>query len=239
MSLDEPNNITLLHSLKSDLPAEINLLLLEDNVVDQEALARTASKTDLRLSLTFCATIGEMTECLAGQAFDVAVLDFQLPDGNGLEAQKLVSQSPLNSECATIMVATEAEITIAVAAMKSGCSDFIAKDDLTPATLRRAIISARQKSELRARVTEAGRKLVSLRAVLREHCEMSKSVIRPLMRRSLAQINALEFANGQAGHAGADVRLDIINENCREVLTLCDSIERDETLVNEGMDLNR
>lgn len=84
------------------------------------------------------------------------------------------------------------------------------------------------------REQKSDKQLANLRKALREHNELSASLMRPLMKRSLAQITALEFANRQRGQQTSDLRLEIIADNCREMLRVCDMLERDGELADEN-----
>jgi|GEM_PF-1631515 len=238
MSFDDHGNITLLYNKADGVPRKADVLLLEDDKVDREAIKRAALKADLDLNFHYAETLADFSDQLDAAEFDLAILDFRLPDGTGLEALRLVAQSKNNRACATIMVASEAEISIAVAALKSGCSDYMIKEDLTPATMRRAIINAMQKSVLRDRVTQAGTKLVTLRDALREHGELSAAIMRPMLEKSLAQLSAIEFALIQSGQNASEARLGIIAENCRLMIKLCKGMEQDAELAKDSLSLN-
>ncbi len=237
MSFEDKTNVTLLQFQAESIPAQTQVLVLEDCATDRRAMERYAAKTDLDLDFHFVETLEALKDVIETKQFHLAILDYHVPDGTGLEALKVVARSFLNRECATIMIATETEINIAVTAMKSGCSDFILKDDLSPAMLRRTIVNALQKSVLSAKVAEAGRKLVGLRAAVREHSEISSSMMTPMLKRSLAQISALEFLRQQSGQTPTDIRLDIIADNCRDMLKICEAIERDGALATESLSL--
>jgi len=66
---------------------------------------------------------------------------------------------------------------------------------------------------------------------------MSASLMQPMLKRSLAQISALEFLRQQSGQSPTDIRLDIIAENCRDMLKMCDAIERDGMLAKDSLNL--
>lgn len=237
MSINDTNNITLLNFDQSQLPPDTKILVLEDNIVDQTAISRAASKSGLKLDFHFVDSLEAMCDAERNTQFDLAILDYSLPDGTGLDAFHTLAHSPLNHKCATIMVASEAEITVAVTAMKAGCSDYIAKTDLTPAVLRRAMVNALSKAVLRAKVTDAGHKIVALRAALREHAEISASLIRPMMLRTLSQLSSLDVPAQQDGVAVAAQQLATMADTCRDILKMCETIERDGKLASESLAL--
>ena len=231
--MDDKNNVTILRCQLGDLPKNTRILALEDNEIDREALARAAEKSDLKVDFQYVGTLEDLSTELEQATYDLAILNYLLPDGTGLEAIKIINESSLNSDCPTIMIATQAETTIAVAAMKSGCSDYILKADLTPATFRRAIVSALQKAMLRQKFNDAGRTLIKLQAAIRDHADMTTTTLRPMLKRSLSQINAMEFARLQSDQTGKDPRLEILSENCLDMLKLCDVFERDNLLLRD------
>ena len=233
MSFDEPTNVTRLFDAGPETCDKINAIVLEDNHFDRQAMERVVDRSELVISLTFVETLAELSRKIGEREFDVAIVDFRLPDGTGFDALKLISQSNLNAKCAGVMVASEAEATVAVSAMKSGCADYIVKDDLSPATLRRAITSAKQKANLKSRLNEAGKKLVTLRGALREHGETSNSIVRPLMQRSLTQLRAIEFEASQSGNEHMRHRFEVLLENLNEVLSFCETLERDAQLASD------
>ena len=237
MPLNDNDNITLLHGHTDELPRQMRVLILEDSAIDQELIRRAASKSNLELNFEFAETLTRFAEVIRSKTFDLAILDFQLPDGTGLEALRLISKPGLNDQCATIMIASEANISVAITALKAGCSDFIIKEDLTPATIRRAVLNAMQKTVLRQKVTQASKKLATLRGALREHAELSSSIMRPMLDKTLSQVSAVDFVLRQSGQPASEMRLGMIAENCRLISRLCESIEQDADLANDGQNI--
>ncbi len=238
MSLDDATAIKILGKLDSDLENTTEILIFEDAPTGEFGPIGAAFQPEVRQQVTTARTLVELSELLSKERFSVAIIDNDnRDDRSGLAALRLVNQSVMNELCATIVVSSEAENGSPAAALKSGYSDLVLKGDLSQKVIRQAVKNAIQKSALRIRATEAGRKLVNLRAALRQHNELSASLMRPLMKRSLAQINALEFTNSQSGQPNGDLRLDIIAENCREMLKVCDTLERDGELANESLNL--
>ncbi|QIR41086.1 PAS domain S-box protein [Tolypothrix sp. PCC 7910] len=70
---------------------------------------------------------------------DVILLDFALPNGDGLEFIRQLREQLRNSQSAVIMVTGQGDETIAVQAMKSGAQDYLLKSQLTPTILHSAI----------------------------------------------------------------------------------------------------
>ncbi|MBD2197521.1 MULTISPECIES: PAS domain S-box protein [Calothrix] len=76
------------------------------------------------------------------ESADVILLNFLLPDGNGLELLGKLRESCSNTQTAIILLTEHEDIEIAVRAMKNGAQDCLIKNQLTPATLHAAIHDA-------------------------------------------------------------------------------------------------
>jgi PAS domain S-box-containing protein len=73
---------------------------------------------------------------------DVILLNFMLPDGNGLELLGELRKIGHNSQSAIILLTEQEDVEIAVHAMKSGAQDYLVKDHLAPEILQAAIHDA-------------------------------------------------------------------------------------------------
>ena len=64
----------------------LQLLLVDDDRVDRQAVTRTLRRTSLQFEVTEVSTLGEARELLGGErSFDCVLLDYRLPDGEGIE----------------------------------------------------------------------------------------------------------------------------------------------------------
>jgi PAS domain S-box-containing protein len=86
---------------------------------------------------------------------DAIVLDYSLPDGNGLEfLAKLQAQS--NGDIPpVVMITGRGDENIAVQAIKLGAQDYIATFDLTPSRLQSAVASAIENARLRLQLQQS------------------------------------------------------------------------------------
>lgn len=162
-------------AVNAQLPATrpLNAVVLDDNSFDRRRLKRMAERTGLAITFTDAHSLKRLEARLDDGRFDLVFLDYRLPEGDGLEALRMVRSHPGSRDAAAIMVSGTAEPEVAAAAMKSGCQDYLAKDRLAVPTLRRAIdeamadragaIETSLRDMLRA---EHGRLLDDLRAAL-------------------------------------------------------------------------
>ena len=99
------------------------LLLVE---ADSEAAARDASQLrENRLRVHTCATGGEALELLGREAFDLVLADAQLPGEGGLELLERVLVE--HSEVSVLILARDATVEAAVAAMRQGAAHYLAR----------------------------------------------------------------------------------------------------------------
>ncbi|WP_375496014.1 response regulator [uncultured Nostoc sp.] len=73
---------------------------------------------------------------------DVILLDYRLPDIDGLEFLNQLQRQTQGSQTSVIMLTGQGDETITVQAIKSGAQDYLVKGKLTPDNLRRAVHGA-------------------------------------------------------------------------------------------------
>lgn len=100
----------------------IKILFIEDNLIDQLAYKQSVKKLNFDFEYKMVASVAKAKELIAVEQFDVAVVDYQLEDGTGLELLPLLTNSLI------IFVTGESDLAIAIKAMKLGVFDFLVKD---------------------------------------------------------------------------------------------------------------
>ena len=112
-----------------------SLLIVDDDNPFRQRLARAMEKKGFTVTQAESVKIGIETEKSQSQAF--AVVDLRLNDGNGLEVVKEIQKGNIKSRI--IMLTGYGNIPTAVAAIKEGAIDYIAKpadaDDVEKALL--------------------------------------------------------------------------------------------------------
>ncbi len=123
----------------------INVLIVDDHRVFAEALA---TALDLEPDISVCGMAGSVAEAAAAverNRPDVALLDYQLPDGTGTEVcRAMLAQSP---ETKAVFLTQFAEIAVLVEAVEAGASAFLAKTS-TVAEVVEAVRAARDGETL-------------------------------------------------------------------------------------------
>ena len=130
----------------------LTILLIEDDA-DHLLLTRRALKRSKRDYDVTCGRTGqECLDWLSRQVFSVVVVDYSLPDMDGLTLiEKIKRKDP---KVPVVMVTGQGDEQVAVRAMKSGASDYVVKTQdylkALPGILERAIETHDLQDQLRS-----------------------------------------------------------------------------------------
>ena len=127
----------------------IKLLIIDDEIVDRIYYKRIL-KEGLHFSYETleAANAKEAIDILKNNSIDCVLLDYQLPDMNGVELLKIIKKTS-EKFMPIIMLTGQGNENIAVNAMKEGVTDYINKRHIEPILLVKAITSAIRNSQLK------------------------------------------------------------------------------------------
>ncbi|HLC18987.1 MAG TPA: diguanylate cyclase [Thermodesulfobacteriota bacterium] len=104
------------------MPDSIRVLYVEDNEVDRMALTRRIREEGLRYDVVVAGTVSEAMGLIKKENFDIALIDYMLPDGRGLDILARLHDIP------SILITGSGDEAVAVKAMKGGAYDYLIKD---------------------------------------------------------------------------------------------------------------
>ncbi len=108
---------------------EMRLLVVEDEVDLAEAVARGLRRQGYAVDTAYGASLAE--EKLRGNAYDLAILDWNLPDGSGLELCRRLVDGDLptieDRRPRILMLTARDDIEDRVAGLDSGADDYLVK----------------------------------------------------------------------------------------------------------------
>lgn len=132
----------------------ISLLVVEDNPRDRAHLEQAFQRAfDQKLQLMHAATLSQAIEALDDRRFDLVVLDLGLPDSQGLETfARLHTSAP--SVPVLVLTSSAEEEELGRSAVEHGAQDYLAKSDVEPPWLVRAIRYALERARLQREVRE-------------------------------------------------------------------------------------
>ncbi|MFK4003473.1 sigma-54-dependent transcriptional regulator [Qipengyuania sp. NPDC077563] len=186
--------------------AQSNILIIEDS--PSLALGYAAQLEEVGYGVTLASTLAEAREALQGSRFAAALLDLQLPDGDGLSLlEERDEQSP-----AFIVITSDGSLSRAIAAMRVGAFDFLVK----PVAGTRLLATARSAVEQRK---DANKTTASPRAEdgPRFHGFIGQSPVMKEVFRTIEQVadsRACVFVTGESG-TGKEVTAEALHSASR------------------------
>lgn len=208
----------------------LNVLILDDERFDRHRLARLCSGLDIPCEVSNAATLATFTTALEQGRFDLIILDYQLPDGTGLDALHQVRMSAQNCTAGIIMVSGQGHDDIARQAREDGCSDYLTKDELTTPTFQRAVANALQKSDLTVKLENQTFRRSEVEALLEHFSGQCARDVKPLLSRMMRQVRDLRRPDADANSNNATAttaeRYAMIEESCMSIWQFVVNLER-------------
>jgi diguanylate cyclase (GGDEF)-like protein len=133
----------------------LSLLVVDDDVVDRKRIARLLSGAGAPAEIITASNIAEARERLDESSFDCALIDYQLPDGYGIELLDWLTTKGVGS----IMLTGLGNEAVAAESLKRGARDYLIKSSVTAETLTRAIRDVVAKVRLDRTVTAENERL--------------------------------------------------------------------------------
>ncbi|KRA47664.1 response regulator [Devosia sp. Root635] len=140
----------------------LRIVLVEDDEPIRRRLAAIITGWPGATLVADCATLAEAVAAIEAQSFDLLVTDLKLPDGNGIEAIRLVGKLRPQAESMVISVLTDERSVLD--AIEAGAAGYLLKDAdsldlidaITDLMAGRSPISSRIARVLVRRLSERG-----------------------------------------------------------------------------------
>ena len=136
------------------------ILIVEDNPEDREAYRRLFQQIGGEQFDIYESDSGEqgILYCQSNSP-DCVLLDYQLPDLNGIEFITALHGSDGRPEIPVVMLTGKGSESVAVEAMKLGAHDYLIKGDITAEALYRSVSNAIDKATMHRRLAQKQREL--------------------------------------------------------------------------------
>jgi signal transduction histidine kinase len=142
--------------------AAYRVLIVDDSPEDRKAFRRYLSRTgDTSYLVSEASTGAEGLACCREDNPDCILLDYNLPDLNGIEFIEHLNNGSTDGAPAVVMLTGQGNEDIAVRAMKAGAQDYLVKG-FAAGGISRAIHTAIENVILRRRVVEQERNVQRL-----------------------------------------------------------------------------
>tara|TARA_R110000868_G_scaffold287277_2_gene547656 strand:+ start:1093 stop:2814 length:1722 start_codon:yes stop_codon:yes gene_type:complete len=139
----------------------MHILIIDDDELDRMAVIRALNEANPALQISQCDNAHDGLLMASQRLFDVILLDFRLPDRDGIEV--LMELRHANSKHVTVvMLSRNDDEALAETAIRQGAQDFLLKDEVSPRRLIRAMYQAKHRHELEENLRLSHEKLRQL-----------------------------------------------------------------------------
>lgn len=172
------------------------ILIVDDDEVDRAAVRRALTRGGIVAKITEATDFGSARTALLGsKEFDVVLLDFELPGGDGLELLHEARNKGVDTP--VIVLTGQGDEALAVELMKAGAADYLQKGVLTTERLAQTVRQALRLRDSDRRGKEARR----------------------AVERQAAQLQRLADASiGIHGAQSLDAAMEFISYTARELI---------------------
>ncbi len=182
----------------------VTVLVVEDSPEDRVLYKRILRKDNAPFRVLEAESAAQGIEISQTNDVDCVLLDYHLPDADGMDFIKAFQQHAMNPQAAIIMVTGQGNEKTAVEAMKLGALDYITKNSISEAYFGQSILNAVERSRLRQQISRYQRDLEKSNRSLSEFAHIVSHDLKAPLRRIVSYCDLLkEEAKGKLeGEAG-------------------------------------
>jgi light-regulated signal transduction histidine kinase (bacteriophytochrome) len=155
---------------------QIRVLIVDDNPDDRALYQRLLRRTnDYQFEIFAADSGGEGLDLCESERPDCVLLDYRMPDLDGLQFLTELAKRQKGAAVPLIMVTGQGDESVAVQAMKNGAQDYLIKSTMASQDLQRAILNAIEKGSLHRKIKEQQAELErNNRLLLEKHAELEQ-----------------------------------------------------------------
>ena len=140
----------------------MKLLLIDDNDLDRQAIIRTFKKAEWNIQITQASSANGGLQEFEADDFDAVLLDYRLPDMDGLDTLRLLVRHPNHHAAIIILTGAMENDELEQKCIEAGAQDVLFKSDISHKHLTRAIVHARTRHLLERELFESHQRLRTL-----------------------------------------------------------------------------
>ncbi|EIE48672.1 putative PAS/PAC sensor protein [Citreicella sp. 357] len=170
-----------------DLPLA---LIVDDDDADRYRLTKMCRKAGLDFAFHEAEGLKRMKALMDARRFDIVFLDYWLGIESGQEALELLRAHPNQRDAVVIMVSSVSRHDVVIEAMRSGCDDYLVKEELGLDAIRKSVANAFERRLVRRSHGARGRRLVELESRIQRVGAGFTPDMRTVLLRLLRRISA-------------------------------------------------
>ncbi len=173
------------------LNTKFQILVVEDHAPDRIMILNAISQSGFETEVRVAENIDDALKICSGNKIDCIFLDYYFPEKNGIDFLKQYNQSGGNGSI--IMVTSQDDVNMAVECMKLGASDYLTKNQITPASISKSI---NYVSKIKTASDTAER---AERALLESELKLKNIIARsPMILFNIDQFGTITLFKGKA-----------------------------------------
>lgn len=211
--------------LKKNLPMDpLKILIVDDSSTDRKLYKRflLRGRDDFEVLEVDNATAG--LDYLRREAVDCVILDYYLPDTDGLDFLRIFREESLDPDAAIVMVTGQGSEKTAVEAMKSGAADYITKNSITEGFFVHTIQNAIERAQLRQQVRQYQESLEHSNQALSDFAHTVSHDLKAPLRRMMSFCKLLEEEAGDKLDEQSLQYMERISANARRMQKFIDDL---------------
>ncbi|WP_320823892.1 putative bifunctional diguanylate cyclase/phosphodiesterase [Reinekea sp.] len=126
----------------------LRLLMVDDDKVDREMVKRLLEKSDQNFLITEASGVDEGLVSYDQNGFDVVLLDYRMPQRDGIEMILELKTHTRDYGTAIIMMSSAEDEKLSIDCLEAGAQDFIPKAEITTRRLKNSIVHAQTRFKL-------------------------------------------------------------------------------------------
>ncbi|KZN56456.1 hypothetical protein N474_11965 [Pseudoalteromonas luteoviolacea CPMOR-2] len=138
------------------------LLVVDDDVIDRKTIIRTLSSEQNNYDIVEADSADDAYAYLEKMHFDVILMDYNMPQINGVEAIVKLRSQPQLKHTAIVMISNLYNEPLVLDCINAGAQDFLLKQEVTSTQLTRSILQARKRHELEQQLYDSYRQVKQL-----------------------------------------------------------------------------
>lgn len=134
----------------------MNILIVDDDIVDRKVVKKAlTSSTSEYHHIEEVGSVAEGLNAIEDKRFDVVLLDYKMPEVDGIEMVIEMRAKPHLGDTAIVMISTSEESDLALECIEAGAQDFLPKHEITRSKLEKSILHAKKRFEIEQRMHES------------------------------------------------------------------------------------
>lgn len=137
----------------------MKLLLIDDDELDRQAIIRTFKRSTWDIDIVQASSANEGLAQFDKDDFDAVLLDYRLPDIDGLQTLKILNGHPHHHSAIIILTGATEDENLERECIEAGAQDVLFKSEIAHKHLTRAIVHARIRHLLERQLQESHQRL--------------------------------------------------------------------------------